>query len=154
MAVKVGFNRKRVSLKTPAGNKATAATSSGTFSAIEKVGTYFSFGVDAANAVPATSLRGDPFSVARTDVGKYLVKLGGASDLAGGYGVRKIIAVFARLQKSAAGVLDVDVLDVTDSTGEITLQVVNRNTGAASNPAAAGTHERIHVEVIFDNGPN
>jgi hypothetical protein len=151
----MAFNKKRTTIGTPAGNSAKATgTGSATSSVIEKVQTHFSFGVDAGNAVPATSLVGDPFSVSRTGVGEYTVKLGGATALAGGYGVKKVITAFAKLQKSAASVLEAEVGAITPSTGTIVIRTVNRSTGAAANPAAAGDNERIHVEVTFDNGAN
>jgi hypothetical protein len=152
MAVKVGFNRKRVGIKTPAGNKATATTATGSYSAVEKVQTHLSFGVDGANAVPSTSLRGDPFSVSRTGVGTYVVLLGGASDLAGGYGVRKTITAVATLQTATVGSLVAEVAAVDDAAGSYTIKVTNKATGAYANPAAAGTNERIHLVVTFDNG--
>lgn len=145
----MAFNKKPVPIMTPAGNKAGAP---GNSACAEKIEAHLSFGVDAANPPPATSLRGDPFSVTRVSQGLYRVQLGGATLTAGKYGVKKVIDAQVQLQKTAVSVNGAELGDINDANGTIDIRTVNRSTGAVVDPAAVGASERIHLTITFDNG--
>ncbi len=148
------FSDKTVPIHTPRGNKAVGAGgSSGVSSSMKKVQAHFSFGVDGANAVPATSLRGDPFAVVRTSQGLYTITLGALTDLLGRYKVKKILTVQMQLQKSATSAAGIEPGEIDDAAGTIQCRIVDRDVGTVMDPAAAGAHERVHVTVTFDAGP-
>jgi hypothetical protein len=145
------FQKKLTELLTPAGKSPTVAAGQGPKKLnTKKVVIYGSFGVDAANA--PVNVRGDGFAVARTGVGVYEVSLGALTDALGRYQVKEFLAILPKLGKGAASSLDVEPGAETPASGKFEIRVVNRSTGAASNPAAAGTNERISFSVAFDVG--
>lgn len=145
------FSRKLTQLWTPAGKAPVAAVGKGpSKSNIKKVILGGSFGVDAGNA--PLNLRGDGFAVARTGVGVYEVSLGALTDLLGRYQVAEFISIIPKLGKSAASSLEAEPGVETPASGKFEIRVVNRSTGAASNPAAAGANERISFLVEFNVG--
>lgn len=148
----VGFNKRRVGIKTPAGNKATGTTSTGSRSGIEKVQAHVSWGCNGSSSPTAASIYGDPASVVRSGVGVFVVTLGGLTDLLGKYGVRRLLTAVPYIQKSARSVLDVEIGAINESAGTVEVVVVNRSTGAAADPVSAGANERIGVVITFDNG--
>lgn len=147
------FYKKLTELWTPAGKAPTvAAGSAPTKSNTKKVIATGSFGVDAGNAVPATSLRGDAHTPTRTGVGVYEISLGALTDVLGRYQVKEFLSIQLTMHKSAASALDVEVGVSTPASGKFEARVVNRNTGAAANPAAAGADERISWTAVFNVG--
>lgn len=148
------FNKRATTIGTPAGSKPSFAAASGfTGGDINKVQVHYSCGVDAANPPPATSLRGDPFSVTRVSQGLYRFKHGGATDALGAFKPSKqTITAEASLQKSAVSVLGAEIAAIDDTNGTVDVRVVNRSTGAVADPVAAGANERLHLVVTFDNG--
>lgn len=146
------MNIRLTHLRTPAGKNLSFSAATGMKgAAIEKVKIIGSFGVDAGNAPPATSLRGDSFSVVRTSQGLYTVTLGGSLASGNRYNVKEILTILPVLQKSVASALRAEPGTATDTTGVFQIRVVDA-AGAVANPAAAGANERIHFEVTASIG--
>jgi hypothetical protein len=145
------LQKKLARLWTPAGKASSVvAGAPPQKSNTKKVFASGSFAVDAANA--PSDLRGDPHAAARTGVGAYEVSLGALTDLLGRYKITEFLHINVNLGSAAASSLVAEPAAETPASGKFGIRVVNKATGAAANPPAAGASERISWSVCFNVG--